>query len=186
MSLLDSTFYSTSVGQPAAGEVNSVKYANFVAHIEVDLPNSLTKRFEAVRHMEKIGHRLENNLKDHVRLNINSGPLALNLNFAQKVCKITVVGDYRKYENPMTTSNVSIIHSGTDIGESTAAISGNLGGSLSQGQNTITAFDDEVAEFLNDFGNIIGLNSTGLTISNLYYLNYGGVKYGRGGRTFPS
>ncbi len=190
MPLLNSSNLSDSVGQPGINpNLGSVQSVPFTAYVEVLSPPEFTKRQEFNRFYERMSLKIEDGLKDVSNIEAPNN-IQWTLDFAQKTARATIHGYYFRHvtlnPNVAPTTNVRVIHSGTDIGESTGTHNINYGGSLSFGQDTIAALDTEVTAFLSDLATGISANSTGLTQADVYYVVFNGVRYGRGGRTFPT
>lgn len=183
--------YSTSPDQPAPGAAQVETFIPFVAHIRV-IPDLATgKRWSYYRNMEKISLRVEDDLLA-AGLNIAT-PVAFTHQFGDYGSRLTVVGfveksrlapsagDDRKVEAP--TTNIDLIHSGTDPHEKTAVINGNRGGSLSEGQDPTAVVEAEVVELRA----LLDAASTQYDINDIVHIEYNGVKYGMkkiGGRSF--
>jgi hypothetical protein len=163
----------------------------FVAHIRV-VPNLSTgKRWSLYRNLEKVSLRVEDDLLA-AGLNIAT-PIAFTPQLGDFGARLTVVGfveksrlaptagDDRKVEAP--TTNIDLIHSGTDPDEKTALIDGNRGGSLSEAQDPTAVVEAEVTELRA----LLDSASTQFQLHDVVHLEYNGVKYGlkkQGGRSF--
>ncbi len=183
---------STSPFQPSAGAGQNETFVPFVAHIRV-VPNLGTgKRWSLFRNLEKTALRVEEDLID-ANFNIAS-PVAFTPQFGDFGARLTVVGfvgktrlissssdDERLVEPP--TTNIDLIHSGTDVGEQTALIDGNRGGSLSEAQDPTTTVEEEVAELRI----LLAAASDQFGINDVVHIEYNGIKYCLkkiGGRSF--
>lgn len=197
--VLDASLLTDSVGQPGINAVrganNPIKEIPFTAYVQVRTPSECTKRWEFLRHIEKMSHRVEDGLKSVTNIEIPNN-IPWTINFAQKTARLTISGFYIRdgntYPNVAPTSDVDIIHSGTDIGEFTGLINGNKGGSLTWGQKPTTALNIEMGNFLTDLTTGITANPSAtsngydLVRGDIYYVVFNGVRYGRGGFSFPS
>jgi len=143
--------------------------------------------------MEKIALRVEDDL---LAANLNvATPIAFTHQFGDYGSRLTIIGfveksrlaptagDDRKVEAP--TTNIDLIHSGTDPDEKTALIDGNRGGSLSEAQDPTAVVEAETAELRA----LLAAASTQFDLNDVTHIEYNGVKYGMkkiGGRSFTN
>ena len=178
---------STSPFQPSAGAGQNETFVPFVAHIRVVPSLGTGKRWSLFRNLEKTALRVEEDLID-ANFNIAS-PVAFTPQFGDFGARLTIVGfvektrltDERFVEAP--TTNIDLIHSGTDVGEKTALVDGNRGGSLSEAQDPTLTVEAEVAELRL----LLAASSTQFVLNDVTHIEYNGIKYGLkkiGGRSF--
>lgn len=179
--------YSTSPDQPAPGGAQLETFIPFVAHVRVVPDQATGKRWSYYRNLEKIALRVEDDL---VTANFNiATPVAFTPQFGDFGARLTIVGfveksritDNRSVEAP--TTNVNLIHSGTDPDEKTALINGNRGGTLAEGQNPTAVVESEVTEL----SILLAASTTQFNLNDILHIEYNGVKYGLkkfGGRSF--
>lgn len=148
------------------------------------VPNTDGRRFTKIRDMEKIAAIIEDELLDS-GMNLAT-PVAFTLQFGQHTGRFTVVGFWPKAlsrGNAAATSAVNIITDGTVPGERTHAESGDVGGgNLSYGQDVTTSVNNEVVNF------IIELKARSATLNSrteIEFIDYNGIKFGRNAQTFP-
>lgn len=179
--------YSTSSDQPTPGNAQLETYIPFVAHIRVVPDRATGKRWSYYRNLEKIALRVEDDL-DAANFNVAT-PVAFTPQFGDYGARLTIVGfveksrvaDDRSVEAP--TTNIDLIHSGTDVGEETALINGNRGGTLAEGQDPTSTVESEVAEL----AILLAASSSQFDLNDVIHIEYNGVKYGLkkfGGRSF--
>ena len=184
---------STTPTQVTPGAAQNEMHIPFVARVRV-VPNLATgKRWSYFRNLEKIALRAENDLVA-AGLNIAT-PIAFTPQFGNFEAHLTIVGFVQKSRisaNPTTepdrpnaapTTNIDLIHSGTDPDEKTALIDGNRGGSLSEGQDPTDRVETEVVELRA----LLGAATNQFDEQDVIHIEYNGVKYGLkkiGGRSF--
>lgn len=160
----------------------------FVAHVRL-VPNRASgKRVEMIRNLEKKALRAETDL-------INAGfniatPIAFTPQIGDYEARLTIVGFVQKSRtsdtrtNVAPTTDVNIIHSGTNPDEKTSVLQVNQGGSLSYGQDTTATVDFEVMELRAN----LALGTDEFSEQDIISIEYNGVKYGtkkQGARSFP-
>jgi len=173
---------------PVSDEAQDTLHVPFTAHIRV-VPNLGTgKRRQMLNELRKKARRVE---ADLVAAGFNiATPVAYTPQFGDYTGRLTIVGFLARSKNTNNrtgiapTTNVDIISAGTDQGEKTAPITGNVGGSLSWGQDTQTQIDEDVRLLREAMDNA----SVEFTLKDIIHIEYNGVKYGVkkfGGRSFP-
>lgn len=178
---------STTPTQPSPGAAQEDVYIPFIAHIRVVPDLATGKRWSLIRNLEKIALRVENDLVG-AGFNIAT-PVPYTVQFGDFAARLTIVGfvsksvvtDGRRTSPP--TTNIDLIHSGTDPNEKTGLIDGNRGGTLSEGQDPLPIIDTEVAELRA----ALDAASTLFDLDDIIHVEYNGVKYGlkkQGGRSF--
>lgn len=181
--------YSTSPDQPSPRAAQVEAHIPFVAHVRVVPDLATGKRWSLYRNLEKVSIRVEDDLLD-AGFNIAT-PIAFTPQFGDYGARLTIVGfveksrltDSRKIEAP--TTNIDLIHSGTDPDEKTALIDGNRGGSLSEAQDPTATVEAETAELRA----LLAAATTQFDLNDVTHIEYNGVKYGLkkiGGRSFTN
>ena len=179
--------YSTSPDQPSPGAAQVETFVPFVAHVRIVPDLATGKRWSYHRNLEKISLRVEDDL---IAAGFNiATPIAFTPRFGDYGSRLTVVGfveksritDNRKVEAP--TTNIDLIHSGTDPDEKTGLINGNRGGSLSEAQDPTSTVEAEVSELRVS----LAAATTQFNLNDVVHIEYNGIKYGLkkiGGRSF--
>lgn len=185
--------YSTSPDQPSPRGAQVETHVPFVAHVRIVPDLATGKRWSYVRNMEKISIRVEDDLLA-ADMNIAT-PIAFTNQFGDYGSRLTIIGfveksrlaptagDDRKVEAP--TTNIDLIHSGTDPDEKTALVNVNRGGSLSEAQDPTAAVETETAELRA----LLAGSTTQFDLNDITHIEYNGVKYGMkkiGGRSFTN
>mgnify|MGYP003145446779 CR=1 FL=1 len=160
----------------------------FVAHIRIVPSRTSGKRIEIIRNIEKKALRAE---VDLITAGFNiATPLAFTPQIGDYEARLTIVGFVTKYRNAdlrtneAPTTDISVIHSGTDPDEKTSVVQVNKGGSLASGQDTTSVVDAEVKELRMD----LAAGTTEFSEQDVIAIEYNGVKYGtkkQGARSFP-
>lgn len=160
----------------------------FVVHLRI-APAGDGRRGVRVRDMQSTARMIEDDLTD-AGWNIAT-PVAFKPQFGQSSAEINLVGFFERDEagsepsdvpNFAPVTDVQVIADGTVPGEKTALVTGNVGGSLSWGQDTVSMLDTLVSDLktaLTVDSAIIG------EVATFERIEIMGVKYGRGGRSFP-
>jgi hypothetical protein len=155
----------------------------FTAYLRVVPVENQGRRMVTVRDLSQTARMIEDDLSGW---NI-AKPVSYNLQFGNSTGRITINGiivrDNVSVPNFRPADPVNKISSGTVPGERTQVFNGDAGGgNLSKGQDTSAQLDVLAAEIktaLEADSDIIGENAT---VDNMLVM---GVKYGRGGRSFP-
>lgn len=185
---------STTPTQPAPWGGRDNTFIPFTAHVRIVPDRATGKRWSLWRNLEKIALRVEDDLVS-AGLNIAT-PVAFTPQIGDFSARLTIVGfveksqvsvndggDGRKPEAP--TTNIDLIHSGTDPDEKTDLIDGNRGGSLHEAQDPTTTVRDEVDELVD----LLNSSTAQFDLEDIIHVEYNGVKYGlkkQGGRSFSS
>lgn len=165
-----------------------IQHIPFVVHIRVVPYKRTGKRTEYLRNLEKKAKRVQADLVAD-GWNIAT-PIAYAPQFGDFSARLTIVGSWTKTsttdgrQNTAPTTTIDVIHSGTDPGEKTSVYTGNVGGSLSYGQDPITTVDAEVAELRS----ALVASTSEFDAHDIVHIEYNGVQYGIkkiGGRSFP-
>ena len=121
-------------------------------------------------------------------------PVAYKPQYGNTSAQITLEGFVERDEESGTTAppadvpnfapvaDVQIMANGTIPGEKTALVTGNVGGSLSWGQNTTATLDTLVSEIVAALKADSVMIDEVVTIDRITVM---GVAYGRGGRSLP-
>lgn len=181
--------YSTTPDQVAPDSAQDEIFVPFVARVRV-VPNLGTgKRTTYFRNLEKIALRTEQDLLD-AGFNIAT-PVAFTPQFGDYEAHLTIVGFYEYSRisdgrfNQAPTTDIEVIHSGTDVDEKTSKVSVNRGGSLSEAQDTTSTVNSEVVALRS----LLAASTTQFVETDVIHIEYNGVKYGLkkiGGRSFQS
>lgn len=183
MSLLDAPLPSDHPMSPGINENNGTAFVPFVLYMEDHLPGTHTKRNEGVRYVEKKAGIIGSDLKDHTTITLAS-PVAGQMNFAQKTARFTLTGNWVRSTNtnPQPVSaNAVIIHSGTDIGEKTSALS--RPGLYNLAYHTPSSV---LLIELDAFLTALDAASTRIVRSRIFFVQFNGLKFGRGYFTLPT
>lgn len=178
---------STTTTQPGAQAAQDAIFIPFAARVRVVPDLSTGKRLTYFRNLEKIALRTE---EDLIAAGLNiATPIAFTPQFGDIEAHLTIIGFVQKSRsadgrrNDPPTTNIDLIHSGTDPGEKTALIDGNRGGSLSEGQDPTDTVSAEVLELRT----LLAASTTQFDENDIIHIEYNGVKYGlkkQGGRSF--
>jgi hypothetical protein len=160
----------------------TVKYVPFRVFAKI-VPDKMGRRMVRFRDLQKLASFIETDIIDNVsEVNI-AEPVAFTPQFGNRAARATIVGfmavDSDSYPNIPPTSLAKIIHSGTIPGEATSVQTGPTGGSTSWGQEVETVIDDQV-RYLK-----ATLEAASQWLDTIFFMEYNGVKYGNGHRTFP-
>lgn len=161
----------------------------FTAYIRVVPFSGQGRRLANVRDLQNIARMIQVDL-------VNAGwniatPVAFTPQFGHETARITLVGFIKRDEggtdpsdvpNFVPTTDVQIFNTGTVPGEKTSLISGNVGGSLSWGQDTSPTLDVLVSDLKNALISDSSVIGESATIDRIDLM---GVTYGKGGRSFP-
>ena len=178
-------------------------YVPFVAHVRL-VPNLGTgKRADMLRNLQKAAKRAETSIQNATDNNLFSrpiniaSPIAWTPQFGDYSARLTIIGfveldTVTDRHNAAPTTNVNIIHSGTDQGEKTSVVHGNHGGSLSEAQDPTAAVVSEASALRLDLAVALSTSTNtpglpGFVIQDIMHIEYSGVKFGtkkQGGRSF--
>jgi len=186
------TLYSTSPLQPSLGGPNPDLQIYFRAFVRVVPDLAFSRRWEMIRHMEKIQHLAELSLEDIAALRIE-GPIQFTHQIGNAPARLSIAG-WLTSTGPNVppvdrTTQPGEIHSGTIPGEKTALIEEiPRGGDLARGQDPTTATDSRAAAIKDAIETAL-VDISG--IEEVFFLDVNGVKYGqipnrKGFRSFPS
>jgi len=193
---------STDSTYVTPGAAQRELFIPFTAHVRV-VPNLGTgKRTTLIRNLEKAALRAEQSILDAEDRNLMSTsvniatPVAFTPQFGDFTGRLTIVGFVRRERdsddrrNVAPTTDVTVIHSGTDQGEATATTDVNQGGSLAAAQDPVDVVTIEVLQLRDDLETALLSGSPGLPnfqIEDIVHIEYNGVKFGTkkiGGRSF--
>ena len=174
-------YYSTDPLAPKIqNDSNRVKYVQFKVFAKI-VPDKLGRRMVHVRDLQKLTSIIETDIEEISVINL-AEPVAFTPQFGNNPARVTIYGfvavDSEQYPNVSPTTQVKIIHSGSIPGQPTSVQNGNVGGSTSWGQNVTTDVEDQVRSVKT----LIENASAGIDI---FFLEYNGVKFGNGYRSFP-
>jgi len=185
------TLYSTSPLQPDLAGPNEELHIPFKAFVKVIPDLAFSRRWEMIRHLEKIQYIAELSLEGISSL-VLAEPIAFTHQFAQAPARLTIVGFFvTSGENvpPVDRpTQPAEIHSGTIPGEKTAAIFDiPRGGDLARGQDPTVVTDARVSTLRSTIESAL---STISGVVEVFYMDLNGVKYGqipnrKGFRSFP-
>ena len=194
---------STDSTQPTPTSAQDEMFVPFVAHVRLVPDLGTGKRRTMIANLEKASLRAEQSIQDYIdqdlfsrEINIAT-PIAHTIQFGNSSARLTIVGFVKQFYsggrfNVAPTTDIQVIHSGTDQGEFTAVTEVNRGGSLSEAQNPVSQVDDEVASLRFDLTQALLFGAPGLpnfTAGDIVHIEYNGVKYGfknKGMRSFPT
>lgn len=185
---------------PSATAARVETWVPFQAHVKLT-PNLATgKRAELIRNLQKASDRAELSITNYLEsitdddvLSIST-PVLFTPQFADNSARLTLIGFYKRAEqgNLIPTTDINVIHSGTDPGERTQTYQVNRGGSLSEAQDPTALIETEVVSLrdllITIFDPLTG--NPGIPNFNpkdLIHIEYSGVKFGVkkfGGRSF--
>jgi hypothetical protein len=173
---------------PSFGDAQDALHIPFTAHIRVVPSLGTGKRRQMLAELRKKARLVEADLLA-AGFNIAT-PVAYTPQIGDSTARLTITGFLersRAVNNRQATApteDVKIIGTGNDQGQRTAEITGNVGGSLSWGQDPTVQTDNEVKLLREAMDNA----STEYTLKDIIHIEYNGVKYGVkkfGGRSFP-
>lgn len=202
-SLIGGTRPYSSGFEPGSRASQDYVMVPFTVYIDVTPQLGTGKRFDLVRNLEKLAWQVEQRLlldtafpvgTHELELTINT-PVAVTPQIGDHSARLTITGFNKvSRQNAAPTTDVTLISNGTDQGEPTSTISGNLGGSLSAGQDTTTTVDQEVADLRDALVTRLSDSPTtpvqyqSALPTTISAIEYNGVKFGvkkQGGRSFP-
>lgn len=156
------------------------KHVPFRVYAKITPSHVTGKRMVYMRDGQKIASFIETDLKAS-GFNI-AEPVAFTNQIGQNPARVTIIGfwpiDRTVSPNTSPTTAVHLIHSGTDPGEKTAVMSASVGGSTSWGQDVLDRVDDEALVLKKAL-------ETSSDLLDVYFMDYNGVKYGNGHRSWP-
>lgn len=145
------------------------------------------RRWTAIRDLQKMAEFIEYDL---IQAGFNiATPVRFIPQFGGKSARVEITGFTKKltteqHPDIQPTTSVYRLSTGVVPGEKTAATSGDPGG------GNLSSLQEPTARTENDvLGLITTLDSSSVTIGTkltLENIDYNGIKYGRGARTFPS
>jgi len=164
----------------------------FTLQIVIEPVRYKNKRREIEIWVSKYIHNLRYALKNDSNFNQNGlvKEIAYTTQFGEMPHRINITGFYRTtyndYKNTTKqTDDTYRMSTMVDTGDSTQLVQGNIGGQVSYGQDTTTAWDAIVAQFITNLTNATAGTSTEITIDDILKLDFGEVKYGLNYRTLP-
>ncbi len=181
--------YDTNSTQPQTNSAPMNTQIPFTAYLRVVPADGDGRRMVKVRDQQLTAKLIEDDLVD-AGWNIAT-PVAFKPQFGAKQAEIIVEGFFERDEvgsepsdvpNFQPVTDTAVITAGTVPGEKTAVVEGNVGGSLSWGQDTTTQLDtlcDDLRTALTIDSDQIG------EVALIERIRIMGVDYGAGGRSFP-
>jgi len=166
--------------QPHIGGPNEELFIPFRAFVKFvpDLANG--RRWEMIRHFEKVQFLIEDALVSETSIEI-SEQVAFTVQIGQSPGRFTIVGFHitsGENDPPVdTATQPGEIHSGTVPGEKTAVIPAiPRGGDLARRQDPAARTTNQAVDLRSDLESALsGISGLG----EVFYLEYNGVKYGQ-------
>jgi len=190
---------STSSWVSAPTAARRENFVPFRAWIRV-VPNLGTgKRRTMVHNLQKAVRLIQMSVLNAIddglltqEINIST-PILFTTQFGDFSARVTIVG-FVKVNKPARgpTTDIEIIHSGTDQGEHTDIRNVNRGGMLSEGQDPLPIVESEVAELRDNLVTALSVVTGHPGLINfvpedVIHIEYNGIKFGVkkcGGRSF--
>jgi len=173
--------YMTDPLTPGINEGLPNKFVQFKVFAKVVPSHKDGKRFVYRRDLAKIASFIETDLEEAALFTL-ANPVAFTPQVGQRPARVTIFGflelDRTTSPNENPTTYPSLIHSGTDPGQSTSVVRGPTGGSTSWGQDVKARIDEEV-KWLKS-----ALEAASPWLDAIFFIEYDGVKYGPGYRSF--